>query len=291
MCMGCPVIPGVQARMFERLGRTRNSGSCAGGWRRKLRRQSKPILVVPIAGIHLFLAGHPSTLSGQSSRRQIVSRDQAARLAFLEESTVNLKSSSAATVDQQRETAQNASTDSSAPVQTQREAAEGTENVTALASTNGPMGLIPSGMEPSEAASITANHALQPTVCQVKVLNALNRRFPSANLTAANIVPSDPADRRFAVANVNIHGTPAQLASVSKGRYAPRHPAFLGFIIGYGPSLHIVSRPSFLDPHVLVFSRTAFTAHLDSAWADTPVGLFLHFVLDVLRPKSRNPCP
>jgi hypothetical protein len=133
--------------------------------------------------------------------------------------------------------------------------------------------------------------AAQPTFCQARVLDELNRTFPDAKLTAANIVPNPFVDRRLAVANVNIRGSAAQLAGVSKGRYAPRRHMFFGVLIGYGPSLHIVSRPNWLDPHALVFSRTMFTAHLDSAWADTPVGLFLHFFLDVLRPNKRNPCP
>ena len=130
----------------------------------------------------------------------------------------------------------------------------------------------------------------QASLCQMRVLNALNRRFPDANLTAENIVPA-AADPRLAVVNVNIRGTATQLAAVNKGRYLPRRHLFIGFLIGYGPSLHIVARPTWLDPHALVFSKTMFTAHLDSAWADTPVGLFLHFFIDVLRPHKRNPCP
>jgi hypothetical protein len=163
-----------------------------------------------------------------------------------------------------------------------------------LAATIGQIGFIPVGIQPADTAALVEGRSIQsmkPTLCQVRVLAAVNRRFPSANLTTANILPVDSLDPRFSVSNVNIQGTPTQLARVNKGRYLPRRRMFFGLLIGYGPSLHIVSHPSFLDPHALVFSPTAFTAHLDSAWADTPVGLFLHFVLDVLRPKARNPCP
>ena len=132
---------------------------------------------------------------------------------------------------------------------------------------------------------------MQPTTCQIRVLSALNRRFPNARVTPANIVPTKEDKPAFAVANVNIAGPESQLASVNKGRYLYRRRSLVGLVIGYGPSLHIVAHPSFLDPHALVFSRTLFTAHLDSAWADTPVGLVLHFLIDVIRPEKRNPCP
>jgi hypothetical protein len=34
-----------------------------------------------------------------------------------------------------------------------------------------------------------------------------------------------------------------------------------------------------------------FTAHIDSAWADNPIGFLLHLFLDVFGAKSRKPCP
>jgi len=173
----------------------------------------------------------------------------------------------------------------------QNPAADQGVEMSSLAVSVGQIGFIPIGWRPSETAWTTLTHGVQPTMCQLKVLDALNKRFPRANLTAANIVPPALNARGLAMANVNIHGSEAQLASVSKGRYAPRRFGIFGLLIGYGPSLHIVSRPSFLDPHALRFSKTLFTAHLDSAWAYTPVGAILHFAIDVLRPNSRNPCP
>jgi hypothetical protein len=153
------------------------------------------------------------------------------------------------------------------------------------------MGFTSIDWNPAIAWSVAMTRAVQPSACQVKVLNAVNSRFPDAHLTLANLLPGDPHDRRLSLTNVNFGGTPRQLASLSSGRYAPHRHALLGFLIGYGPSLHIVSRPTWLDPHALVFSTTSFTAHLDSAWADHPIGVFLHLVIDVLRPRRRNPCP
>jgi hypothetical protein len=154
-----------------------------------------------------------------------------------------------------------------------------------------PMGFTPVGPDPGTALPVAMSPAIQPSACQVKVLSAVNRRFPDAHLTQANLLPADAQDRRLSRTNVNFSGTPMQLAFLSSGRYAPRRHGLLGFLVGYGPSLHIVSRPSWLDPRALVFSTTSFTAHLDSAWADHPIGVFLHLVIDVLRPKKRNPCP
>ncbi len=139
----------------------------------------------------------------------------------------------------------------------------------------------------SSASMTGASH---PTACQVKVLNAVNHQFPDAHLTLANVLPGNPQDRRLSQVNVNFIASPQQLAYLSTGRYPPRRFQFLGFLIGFGPSLHIVDRPIWLDPRALAFSSTSFTAHLDSAWAYHPVGAFLHLALDVLR-RKRNPCP
>ncbi len=152
------------------------------------------------------------------------------------------------------------------------------------------LGLIPVAWGPAKTLSASMTRAFHPTACQVKVLNAVNKQFPDARLTLANLLPGNPQDRRLSQVNVNFIASPQQLAYLSTGRYPPRRFRLLGFLIGFGPSLHIVARPTWLDPHALAFSSTSFTAHLDSAWAYHPVGAFLHLVLDVLRPK-RNPCP
>ncbi|MGA2988458.1 MAG: hypothetical protein ABSG32_32215, partial [Terriglobia bacterium] len=63
--------------------------------------------------------------------------------------------------------------------------------------------------------------------------------------------------------------------------------------------LHVVAAPSGLDLNTLTFSNSnvggvysaSFTAHIDSAWADNPIGALLHWFIDILGAKSRNPCP
>ena len=159
---------------------------------------------------------------------------------------------------------------------------------------NAPVGqleILPTTWLPAESIHSARFRPTGLTTCQVKVLNAVNSRFPDTHLTPANVIANPRADRLSGGANVNFIGTAQQFASVSTGRYAPRRPLLLALVIGYGPSLHIVARPTWLDRTALRFSRTAFTAHIDSAWADTPIGALLHFAIDVLRPKARNPCP
>ena len=65
------------------------------------------------------------------------------------------------------------------------------------------------------------------------------------------------------------------------------------------PFRHVVDAPSDLDPNVLTFTNVndggvytvSFTAHIDSAWADNPLGALFHWVSDVLGANTRNPCP
>jgi hypothetical protein len=123
------------------------------------------------------------------------------------------------------------------------------------------------------------------------VLNAVNNQFPGANLNAGNILPSSfPDPQQGGQINVNFGNFgPGQFAGIHAGRYAPG--GFIGFVTGYGPSLHVVSAPTSLDPTALNFSQTSFTAHIDSAWANNPIGALLHWIIDVLGAKTRNPCP
>jgi len=263
------------------------SGSIRGPLRRQIRRHSRRVFVVPVAGLHLFLVVHPSAMSAQSSRGA-----RSTDLALLNREEPANPANAAASDRTAEAGAPIASRTRAENSQVQRAGTHvGAAELGSLVTTVGQFGFLPIGWQREEAAETASSVPTQPTVCQVKVLNALNTRFPDANLTAANIVPETLIDRRFAVANVTIRGSEAQLAKVNKGRFLPHKHAFFGILIGYGPSLHIVSKPSFLDPHALAYTKTLFTAHLDSAWPNTPVGLFVHFVLDVIRPKSRNPCP
>jgi RHS repeat-associated protein len=139
------------------------------------------------------------------------------------------------------------------------------------------------------------------TMCQQKVVGAVNRQF-GVHLGAANVLPSsNPLPAGGGEVNVNLlikSGlSGSQFNAIGPGRYAPQ--GVWGFLTGDGPSLHVVSGPSGLDPNVLKFARSnvggrytvTFTAHIDSAWADNPVGALLHFFIDVLGHDTRNPCP
>jgi len=163
--------------------------------------------------------------------------------------------------------------------------------VDGLTASVGQLGILPVTRQPAETIQAALIRPMGLTACQAKVLNAVNIRFPDTHLTPENVIATPRAERLPDETNVNFTGTAEQFATVSTGRYAPRRPFFLALVIGYGPSLHIVRRPTWLDRTALRFSSTAFTAHIDSAWADTPIGALLHFAIDVLRPKARNPCP
>jgi len=140
-----------------------------------------------------------------------------------------------------------------------------------------------------------------PKACQTKVLNAVNSQF-GINLTDDNILPTSsllPQQGGQVNVDIGINSglSPAQFNVIQPGRYAP--PGVLGFLTGYGPSLHVVAEPTPLDPTALVFSNSniggeysvSFTAHIDSAWANNPIGALSHLIVDVLGHKSRNPCP
>ncbi len=90
----------------------------------------------------------------------------------------------------------------------------------------------------------------------------------------------------------------AQFNAINPGRYAPS--GFWGKITGYGPSLHLPSGPgnglpSQDSPQTLVFTKSdgsvSTSAHIDSAWANNPIGGVIHVGVDVLGANTRNPCP
>jgi RHS repeat-associated protein len=132
-----------------------------------------------------------------------------------------------------------------------------------------------------------------PNPCQATILNAVNNQF-GTNFTDANV---QSTFNNGGAVNLVINGTglpPSQFNAIQPGR-SPSN--FLGAITGYGPSLHITGQAP-LDP-TAVFNNSndggatsvTFTAHIDSAWADNPIGALLHFFIDVLGSKTRNPCP
>jgi len=146
-----------------------------------------------------------------------------------------------------------------------------------------------------------ASTSNQLTSCQQTVLNAVNNQF-GTNLTAENVLPTSDPNPTIGGGQVNVNFgggwglSPGQFNAIQPGRYAP--PGVLGFLTGYGPSLHVVAAPSELDPTVGAFANSnyggltsfAFTAHIDSAWADNPFGALLHWIIDVLGHNTRKPC-
>ncbi len=145
------------------------------------------------------------------------------------------------------------------------------------------------------------NNPTQPTACQQTVLNTVNNQF-GINGNASNILPSsNPLPAAGGEVNVNFSFssglTVTQFNAIQAGRYAPG--GFWGWVTGYGPSLHVVAGPSGLDQTAMTFSNSnvggnysaVFTAHIDSAWADNPIGALLHWIIDVLGHGTRNPCP
>ena len=141
-----------------------------------------------------------------------------------------------------------------------------------------------------------------PTPCQQKTLNAINKQF-GTNGNASNISPSSSPNPTFGGGQVNTNFsfnsglTAAQFNAIQPGRYAPS--GFWGLLTGYGPSLHVVAGPSSLDPTAMQFANSnvggnlsaSFTAHIDSAWANNPIGAALHWKIDVHGHSTRNPCP
>lgn len=146
------------------------------------------------------------------------------------------------------------------------------------------------------------NNQAQPTACQTKTLNAINSQF-GTNLTAANILPTSDPNPQANGGQVNTNFgvvaglSPTQFNAIQSGRYAPQ--GVFGFLTGYGSSLHVVAGPSGLDPSANMFGSSniggmysvGFTAHFDSAWANNPIGAFLHWLIDVRdHGAHRQPC-
>ena len=149
---------------------------------------------------------------------------------------------------------------------------------------------------------VAPNNPTQPTGCQATILNAVNAQFVT-NLTGANILPTSDPNPQANGGQVNtdfgvVSGlSAAQFNAISSGRYAPG--GFWGFVTGYGSSLHVVGGPSKLDPTAMNFSNSniggmysvQFTAHIDSAWANNPIGAIIHWFIDVRGHGShRQPC-
>jgi hypothetical protein len=129
-----------------------------------------------------------------------------------------------------------------------------------------------------------ANNSANPPACQAKVLNATNNRF-GTNYTNANVtktfsystgVPPDTG-----TFNVNISGS---TAGVSPGYYPVN---WYTYIIGYGPTLHVVSgsggHGGLDSQQTLPFSLTQGTFHIDSGFPYNPFGALSHWLLNMTK--------
>ncbi len=87
-----------------------------------------------------------------------------------------------------------------------------------------------------------------------------------------------------------------QFNATQPGRYPVN---WWTYLIGYGPTLHVVGTPGAFDRLAQQFSNSnvggmtsvSFTAHIDSAFAYNPIGLLFHLFKDLLGAGGRNQCP
>jgi RHS repeat-associated protein len=133
--------------------------------------------------------------------------------------------------------------------------------------------------------------------CVSNVVGAVNTTFNTSFTTAEAIGVYDASGGEV---NVDISGdvTQVQFSEIGPGRYAPNLSTE---ITGFGPSLHIPSGPSSIDPTATPFQGSSgggtytvsFTAHLDSDYATwhSPLGVLTHYYTDVLGSATRNYCP
>jgi hypothetical protein len=124
----------------------------------------------------------------------------------------------------------------------------------------------------------------------------VNSQF-GTNFTNANI-QSSFMNGGGANLVINSGSLPAgQFNGLQTGRYAS---GFLNFITGVGASVHLAAYDAVNDPNAIFknsnvggATSVTFTAHTDSAFANNPLGAFLHYILDVRKrgKATRDPCP
>ena len=119
------------------------------------------------------------------------------------------------------------------------------------------------------------------------ILNAANNIFgtnyTSSDLESDGVKPptfqhSSGAPPNTGTVNVNIA---ASTTGVSVGSYPVN---WWTYIIGYGPTLHVVAGPyanGGLDSNQsLTFDQNSVTMHIDSGYIYNPIGLFFHGLLN-----------
>jgi hypothetical protein len=134
------------------------------------------------------------------------------------------------------------------------------------------------------AFGIAPNNTEPPPPCQAKILSATNNQF-GTNYTNANVSStfnySTGAGPGQGTLNLNTTGS---TAGVSPGYY-PVH--WYTYIIGYGPTLHVVSGPGGnggLDSQMTVpFGPNQGTFHIDSGFPHNPLGALFHGLLNMTK--------
>jgi len=130
----------------------------------------------------------------------------------------------------------------------------------------------------------SSNGQEPPPPCQAKILNATNNQF-GTKYTDANVNStfnySTGAGPGQGTLNLNINGS---TAGVSPGYY-PVH--WWTYVIGYGPTLHVVSGPGGnggLDSQMtLPFGPNQGTFHIDSGYPHNPFGAVFHGLLNMTK--------
>ena len=139
------------------------------------------------------------------------------------------------------------------------------------------------GDDPVTAMAFAPNDPVSPSACQSKILNAANNQF-GTNYTDANVLKSSfnystGAPPGQGTLNLNISGS---TAGVSTGYYPVN---WWTYVIGYGPTLHVVSGPGGhggLDSQqTLKFGPNQATFHIDSGYPYNPIGAFSHWLLNM----------
>jgi len=141
------------------------------------------------------------------------------------------------------------------------------------------------------ASALAPSNAENPPPCQAKILSAINNQF-GTNYTDANVSStfnySTGAGPGQGTLNLNITGS---TAGVSPGYY-PVH--WYTYIIGYGPTLHVVSGPrgnGGLDSQMTVpFGPNQGTFHIDSAFPHNPFGAIIHGIMNMTKLAGYPKC-
>jgi RHS repeat-associated protein len=130
-----------------------------------------------------------------------------------------------------------------------------------------------------------------PPACQAQILNATNNQF-GTNYTNSNVTNtfnySTGAGPGQGTLNLNISGS---TAGVSTGYYPVN---WWTYIIGYGPTLHVVSGPGGnggLDSQqTLPFGPNQGTFHIDSGYPINPIGAAFHWLLNMTKAGGYPKC-